>query len=88
MLFFLSIAANAGFCVDGYSDEAEGILEKDASQRLSMTRVTLRPRVVFSGSPAPNEEEIRRMHHQAHEECFIANSVKTEVRCEPVLAEH
>lgn len=85
MLFFLSIAANAGFCVDRYIDEAEGILEKDASQRLSMTRVTLRPRVIFSGSPAPSEDEIRRMHHQAHEECFIANSVKTEVRCEPVL---
>ncbi len=85
MLFFLSIAAKEGFCVDSYNDDAEGILEKDAFQRLSMTRVTLRPRVVFSGSPAPSAEEIRRMHHQAHEECFIANSVKTEVRCEPVF---
>ncbi len=87
MLFFLSIAAQAGFCVDSYTDDARGALEKDAAQRLVMTRVTLRPKTVFSGSPLPTEEEIQHMHHQAHEECFIANSVKTEVRCEPVFSD-
>ena len=85
MLWFLSIAARQGFCVDSYSDEAVGVLEKDAAGRLAMTRVTLRPRVVFSGSRMPAPEEVRRLHHLAHEACFIANSVKTEVICEPVF---
>ncbi len=85
MLWFLSIAAKKGFCVDRYIDHATGVLEKNAEQRLAMTKVTLHPRVVFSGSPAPTREEIQAMHEQAHEECFIATSVKTEVRCEPVF---
>ena len=86
MLCFLSIAARQGFRVDSYADDAVGILEKDQSGRLAMTRVTLRPRTNFSGDRLPAESELQAMHHQAHEECFIANSVKTDVRCEPVNA--
>jgi organic hydroperoxide reductase OsmC/OhrA len=53
---------------------------------MAMTVVTLRPKVVFSATALPDAAEIERMHHAAHDECFIANSVKTEVRCEPQLA--
>jgi organic hydroperoxide reductase OsmC/OhrA len=86
MLWFLSIAAKRGFCVDRYVDDAQGVLAKDDSGKFAMTEVTLRPRVDFVGTPLPTREEIESMHHKAHIECFIANSVKTEVRCEPIYA--
>ena len=82
MLCFLSIAAKHGFVVDRYVDEAIGILDKNESGKLSITRVTLRPKAEYIGR-APTEPELHEMHHLAHEECFIANSVKTDVRCEP-----
>ena len=78
MLFFLSIAGKRGFVVDSYTDNAIGIMEKDQSNRTSITRVTLTPHVVFSGT-WPGAEELELIHEQAHETCFIANSVKTEV---------
>ncbi len=84
MLWFLSIAAKKKFRVDRYSDQATGIMEKNAEGKLAMTVVTLRPDVQFSGDRLPKREEIEQMHHQAHAECYIANSVRTEVRCEPV----
>src|SRR6185436_15773004 len=84
MLWFLSIAAKRGFVVDTYRDEAAGIMGKDASGKLAMSRVTLRPEVHFSGDPRPAADEVVAMHHEAHEQCFIASSVKTNVRCEPV----
>ena len=84
MLWFLSIAAKRKFRVDSYTDNAEGIIEKNEAGKLAMTRVTLRPDVSFSGEKFPSREELDQMHHKAHEECFIASSVKTEVRCEPV----
>lgn len=84
MLFFLAIAAKRGFVVDRYVDEASGVLEKGPDGRTSMTRVTLRPTVVFSGERQPIPEQIERMHHQAHEQCYIANSVKSEVVTEIV----
>ncbi len=84
MLWFLSIAARRGFCVDGYRDAAEGVMARNTAGRLAMTRVTLRPAVRFGGQAQPTPEELQSMHHEAHEECFIANSVTTEVRCEPV----
>ncbi len=83
MLWFLSIAAGRGFVVDSYRDEAVGLLEDDGSGRLAMTRVTLRPAVEFGGDARPADEEIAALHEKAHELCFIANSVKTDVRCEP-----
>jgi organic hydroperoxide reductase OsmC/OhrA len=77
MLWFLHIASRAGYVVDRYVDEAVGVLDKTW-----MSRVTLYPKVTFSGK-APGGEEHRALHHKAHEKCFIANSVKTEVRVEP-----
>ena len=81
MLWFLHIACRAGYVVDRYVDEAVGVMEKNAEGRVAVTRVTLRPVVSFEGK-APSPEEHARLHHEAHEECFIANSVKSEVRCE------
>ena len=79
MLFFLSIAANNKYIVDEYIDNAIGVLEKDSSGKISMTKVFLRPKVIFSKDAQPTVEEIETMHHQSHEQCFIANSVKTEI---------
>jgi organic hydroperoxide reductase OsmC/OhrA len=84
MLFFLSIAAERGFCVDSYLDNAVGVIGRDASGKLVMTSVTLHPNIAFAGAPLPTKSDIDLLHHEAHEECFIANSVKTEVRCEPI----
>jgi len=86
MLWFLSIAAKRGFCVDSYVDDAEGVMARNSLGKFAMTRVTLRPTVVFVGDPTPTLSDIDSMHHKAHAECFIANSVKTEVRCEPIYA--
>ena len=86
MLWFLTMAVKRRFCVDRYFDAASGVMEKNAEGKLAMTVVTLRPEVVFSGDNQPTREQVEHMHHRAHEECFIANSVKTEVRCEPVYA--
>ncbi|MBZ0144001.1 MAG: OsmC family protein [Rhodocyclaceae bacterium] len=85
MLWFLHLAARAGFVVNRYEDCAAGVMAKNAEGRLAMTRVTLRPRVEFAGEKLPGRADIEALHHAAHEECFIANSVKSEVRCEPVL---
>ena len=84
MLWFLAIAAKRGFVVDRYLDSASGLLERNAERRFAMTVVTLRPAVTFSGAKLPTSEELDQLHHKAHEECYIANSVKTEVRVEPV----
>ena len=83
MLFFLSFAAQKGFVIDSYEDQAVGVLAKNEAGRMAMTVVTLRPKVVFSG-PAPSAELLAELHHRSHAECFIASSVKTDVRCEPV----
>ena len=83
MLWFLSLAAAEKFRVDRYEDEAEGIMEKNADGKMAVTRVTLHPRAVFSGDKMPSADDLERLHHKAHEECFIASSVKTDVRCEP-----
>ena len=84
MLFFLSFAAGKGFRVDRYTDAATGIMGRNAAGKTAMLRVTLEPRVTFSGDPLPKRADIESLHHRAHEECFIANSVTTEVRVEPV----
>lgn len=86
MLWFLSLAAAQGHVVDHYEDAAEGLLARDAEQRLAMTQVTLRPSVAFA-APVPDEAAVAALHHAAHERCFIANSVKTEVRVLPQEAQ-
>ncbi len=85
MLWFLDIAARGGFIIDSYVDDAVGTLAKNSDGKFAMTIVTLKPRVIFSGDKRPSHEEIQRMHHKAHDECFIATSVKSEVRCEPAF---
>jgi organic hydroperoxide reductase OsmC/OhrA len=82
MLWFLHLACRAKFVVERYVDEASGVLEKNAEGRMAMTRVTLRPAVSYAGR-APSAEEHAQLHEGAHDECFIANSVKTEVVIEP-----
>ena len=82
MLFFVDFARRVGIVVDSYVDEAEGVLDKRADGKMAMTRITLRPRVEFSGDNPPTAEELADLHHRAHEACFIANSVTTEVMVE------
>jgi organic hydroperoxide reductase OsmC/OhrA len=85
LLWFLHLAAKRGFIVERYEDRADGVMAKNAEGRLAMTRVTLRPLAEFAGENRPSHSDIEALHHAAHEECFIANSVKSEVRCEPVF---
>ena len=84
MLWFLSIAAKRGFVVESYRDEAAGVMAKNAAGKLAMTKVTLHPTIAFAGKLRPTPSQHQAMHHEAHEQCFIANSVTTDVRCEPV----
>ena len=79
MLWFLGLAAERGFTVDRYIDDAQGFLEAGADGRQWIARVLLRPRVFFSGSKAPSEAEVVDLHHRAHDACFLANSVKTAI---------
>lgn len=82
MLFFLDYARRDGFVVDSYVDEAAGIMEKRGDGKIAVTRVMLCPRIVFSGDKQPTEGQIARLHERSHEDCFIANSVNTEVTVE------
>ncbi|MEZ8628988.1 OsmC family protein [Vibrio lentus] len=79
MLTFLGIAAKQKYVIDSYVDDAVGVLEEDESGRSSVTKVTLRPDIVFSGSKIPTAKQLDKLHHLAHKNCFIANSVKTEI---------
>jgi len=82
MLFFVDFARRAGLVVDSYVDEAEGVLDKRDDGKMWMSRVTLQPKIAFSGAP-PAPEQIADLHHRAHDACFIANSVTTEVTVQP-----
>jgi len=84
MLFFLSIAAKKRFVVDEYVDNPIGIVAKDQQGKFSVTKVTLRPKVRFSGEKQPSLDELNKIHDQSHDQCFISNSVKTEVVTEIV----
>jgi organic hydroperoxide reductase OsmC/OhrA len=83
MLTFLYLAAKKKFLIESYRDEAVGVMEKNELGRLAITRVTLRPEIIFGGHVMPTAAELEALHHAAHEECYIASSVKTEVRVEP-----
>jgi organic hydroperoxide reductase OsmC/OhrA len=87
MLWFLTMAVKRKLCVDRYFDAATGVMEKNAEGKVAMTVVTLHPKVTFSGEKLPTRAELDKMHHDAHEACFIASSVKTDVRCEPVYGD-
>ena len=83
MLTFLAICARKRLTVDFYEDSASGMLEKGADGKLWMSHVVLRPRVRFAPDTAVDDSELKGIHHKSHEECFIANSVRTEVTVEP-----
>ncbi len=79
MLFFLSIAAKHKFIIDKYEDNASGIMQKNNHGKYAMTKVTLKPKVVFASDEKPSLKKFEEMHHQAHQHCFIANSVNTDI---------
>ena len=81
MLTFLDLARRAGLVIESYEDEAIGTMEEIAPKRRAVIKVTLRPKIVYRGEP-PDQAKLDELHHQAHEYCFIANSVKTEVTVE------
>ena len=84
MLWFLSLAVKGGWVVDAYADHASGTLGRNEDGKVAMTRVVLRPATTFTGASLPSFTEVAELHHAAHEACFIASSVKTEVVVEPV----
>jgi organic hydroperoxide reductase OsmC/OhrA len=86
MLWFLSIAAKSRFTVDRYDDEAMGVMENNEAGRLAVNRVTLSPHVTFSGDKTPTDPDVEAMHQQAHESCFLANSVRTIVQTQGTWA--
>jgi organic hydroperoxide reductase OsmC/OhrA len=85
MLTFLAICARKRLTAESYDDDAVGALEKGANGKLWVTRVTLRPKVVFAPGAAPDQAVLSELHRLSHEECFIANSVNTAVTVEPQL---
>ena len=79
MLTFLYVAAKQGFVVDSYADEAVGEMTRNERGRMWVSRVTLAPAITFSGDKRPTSEQLDELHHLAHDECYIANSIKSEV---------
>ena len=82
MLFFLSFAARRGWIVDSYTDHAEGYMEPNADGKMWVARVRLRPSIKWTGDTQPSGQDVGSLHHDAHEACFIANSVNTEILIE------
>ena len=85
MLSILYVAAKRGLIVDDYRDDAVGKMGKNSEGRIAVTSVTLRPVIKWMGQTQPDNTVVEELHHAAHEQCFIANSVKTDVRIEPVF---
>jgi organic hydroperoxide reductase OsmC/OhrA len=83
MLTFLALASNKGFIVDSYEDNAVGHLDKNANGKMAITRVELHPRIIYGGAKQPTQADLDWLHEKAHRECFIANSVLTEVKVIP-----
>lgn len=79
MLFFLNFAAKSGFLVESYEDAAVGFMTRNEQGKLFISKVLLNPSVVFGGSRRPTDQDVEKLHHDSHAECFIANSVKSEV---------
>ena len=86
LLWFLDLAQRAGWVVDDYQDQATGVMAKNAQGQWAITQVTLNPVVRFAGARQPDATEHERLHDGAHDACFIANSVRSEVSCHPTLA--
>ncbi len=84
MLWFLSLAAEKGFIVETYTDEASGVMRKNSEGNIAITTITLTPKTKFF-EKEPSRSELEALHHAAHERCFIANSIKSEIQCRPEL---
>lgn len=82
MLTFLYLAARRGFVVASYRDQATGVMEKNAAGKEAITRITLAPHAVFAGEKVAAAQDVESLHHEAHEECYLANSVKTVIEIE------
>ena len=83
MLWFLHVACDAGFVPETYEDEADGLMTENERGVSWISQITLWPRIMWSGEKHPTTEEIEHLHHLAHEQCFIANSIKTDVTVKP-----
>jgi organic hydroperoxide reductase OsmC/OhrA len=79
MLTFLYLAARAGFRIDSYTDNAVGEMTANENGKQWVSRITLDPQIEWAGDKLPTEDEIADLHHRAHEECYIANSIRSEV---------
>lgn len=79
MLWFLSLAAKKGFTVKNYEDKAEGIMKENQDGKLAITEVILKPLVRFAKNSKINNEVFNELHNKAHQHCFIAHSVTTEI---------
>jgi organic hydroperoxide reductase OsmC/OhrA len=79
LLVFLYVACKTGFVVDSYLDNAVGLMERNTAGKFAITRITLRPKIVFSGARQPTKGELEALHHAAHDDCYIANSIKAEI---------
>ncbi len=82
MLTFLHVASRKGFAVERYVDEAIGVTSKNDQGAFWVSAITLRPKIDYAGDAVPSPEEAQEMHHLAHEQCFIANSIRTRVTVE------
>lgn len=85
MLWFMDFASRAGHRLDSYTDAATGTMAKNEAGQIAVTHVQLRPVTRFDAAHAPTAEQLEALHHRAHASCFLANSVKTRIDCEPVL---
>ncbi len=82
MLTFLAVAANRGYVIDRYEDDAVAELGKNAEGQTAVTTATLRPRIHFAGQSVPSSEDLSKLHDRAHRACFVANSIRTVVKIE------
>ncbi len=79
MLTFLAVASMSGFVVDSYQDQAVGRLSPNENKKMIITKISLNPVIKFSGDKIPDSDQLEQLHKKAHQECFLANSVKTEI---------
>jgi organic hydroperoxide reductase OsmC/OhrA len=79
LLYFLALCEGSGYTVESYEDHAIAVVEKLPEGGMGVTRITLRPRAVFSGDKQPSATALHRLHERAHKGCFIANSIKSTV---------
>lgn len=87
MLWFLHVARDKGFSVNSYTDNAEGVMAKNASGELAITQVTLNPSTLFDEAKSPSKMELNDLHKAAHDKCFIANSVNSNITINPQFDE-